>query len=81
VRAARLIVYSTQATRERRIFALLAEGHTQKQTAGHLGLKLRSISAALGNMRNRYTAPTNESLIAIAVCLEWITIAVDCCDP
>jgi len=81
MRPARVIVYQAPRNptdRERRILALLAGGYSQKQAARHLGLKPRSISNALGNMRNRYTAPTNESLIAIAVLLQWISVAIEC---
>ncbi|HTS06145.1 MAG TPA: hypothetical protein VMP68_11230 [Candidatus Eisenbacteria bacterium] len=31
-------------------------------------------------MRARYTAPTNEALIAIAVRLGWIALTIDCPD-
>lgn len=84
MRPARLIVYQAPRNpndRERRILALLAEGHSQKQAAKHLGIKPRSISNALGKMRNRYTAPTNESLIALAVRLQWISVAIECSEP
>jgi len=36
------------------------------------------VSNALGRMRLRYTAPTNEALIAIAVRLQWIALTIDC---
>ena len=78
---ARLIVYQTPRNpteRERRILTLLAEGYTQKQTAGHLSLKPRCVTTALAHMRNRYTAPTNESLIALAVRLQWIALSIEC---
>ena len=81
MRPARLIVYQTPRNptpRERRILTLLAEGHSQRQLARHLGLAAHSVSNALGRMRDRYTAPTNEALIALAVRLQWITLAVDC---
>jgi hypothetical protein len=29
-------------------------------------------------MRNRYTAPTNETLVTLAVRLQWITLAIEC---
>ena len=32
-------------------------------------------------MRDRYTTPTNEALIALAVRLQSITLAIDCTDP
>ena len=28
-------------------------------------------------MRERYTAPTNEALVALAIRLQWIEIAID----
>src|SRR3954469_7620480 len=77
---ARLIVYQrprNPTERERRILALLAGGLTQKQAAGHLGVTPRAITACVEKMRDRYTAPTNEALIALAVRLQWIEIAVD----
>lgn len=64
--------------RERTILTLVAEGHTHKQAARHLGLAHRSVTNALGRMRDRYTKPTNEALIALASRLQWITLAVDC---
>lgn len=82
-RCARLHVYQTPrnpTARDRAILALIAEGHTQKQAAWHLGLKPRSVTNALGHMRNRYTAPTNETLIALAIRLQWISIAIECED-
>jgi DNA-binding CsgD family transcriptional regulator len=63
--------------RERTILLLLAEGHTQKQAAGHLGLKPRSVTSAIERMRDRYTAPTIAALIALAVHLQWIAVAID----
>ncbi len=84
MRTARLAVYQhprNPTAHERRILTLLAEGHTQKQAAGRLGLAHRSVTNSLGKMRDRYTAPTNESLIALAVRLQWIVIAIDCVEP
>ena len=81
MRTARLAVYQhprNPTAHERRILTLLAEGHTQKQTAGRLRLAHRSVTNALGKMRTRYTTPTNESLIALAVRLQWIVLAIDC---
>jgi hypothetical protein len=40
----------------------------------------RSVTDALGRMHDRYTAPTNEALIALAVRLQWITLAIECAD-
>jgi DNA-binding CsgD family transcriptional regulator len=64
-------------TTERTILALVAEGHTHKQAAGHLGLAHRSVTNALGRMRDRYTSPTNEALIALAIRLQWIAVAIE----
>jgi len=83
MRPARLTVYQSPrnpSPRERRILTLLAEGHSQHELARHLGLAYHSVSNALGRMRLRYEAPTNESLIAIAVRLQWIALAIDCAD-
>jgi len=79
-RSARLCVYQTPRNptpRDREILTLIAEGHTQKQAAGHLGLKPRSVTRALEDMRGRYTAPTNEALIALAMRLQWIDLAIE----
>jgi hypothetical protein len=54
-----------------------SSAHTQKQAAGHLGLKDRTVTGALGHMRERYTTPTNEALIALATRLQWITVAIE----
>jgi DNA-binding CsgD family transcriptional regulator len=81
MRPARLTVYQcprNPTPRERQILTMLAEGRTQKQAAALLGLAHRSLSNALGHMRDRYTAPTNECLIALAVRLQWIALAIDC---
>lgn len=81
MRPARLTVYQTPrnpTSRERRILTLLAEGRTQKQAAGHLGLKPRSITGTLEKMRGRYTARTNEALVALAIRLQWVKLAIDC---
>jgi|CZKD01.1.fsa_nt_gi DNA-binding CsgD family transcriptional regulator len=63
--------------RQRGILTLLAEGLTQRQAAAHLGVKLRCVTSALANMRERYTTTTNEALIALAIRLQWIEIAID----
>jgi DNA-binding CsgD family transcriptional regulator len=84
MRAARLSVYQSPRNpnaRERQILTLIAEGRTQKQTAATLGLAHVSVTNRLGRMRHRYTAPTNEALIALAVHLQWIAIAIDCVEP
>ena len=81
---ARLLVFQASrnpTARDREILTLLAEGHTHKQAAGHLGLAHRSVTNALGRMRARYTTPTNEALIALAVRLQWINVAIECTDP
>ena len=81
MRAARLTVYQeprNPSERERMILALLAGGRTQKEAAVHLGLKPHSITNALGHMRDRYATQTNEALVALAVRLQWITLAIDC---
>jgi DNA-binding CsgD family transcriptional regulator len=81
MRAARLIVFQAPRNpteRERRILALLAEGHSQRAAAAHLGVKPRAVTSKLQQMRNRYTARTNEALVALAVRLEWIAVAIEC---
>jgi len=83
MRPARLTVYQlprNPTERERRILTLIAEGRTTRQTAVHLRVKLRSVTHSLERMRNRYTAPTNESLLVLALRLQWITIAIECMD-
>ena len=83
MRPARLLVFQTARNpteRERSILALLAEGRSQKEAAAHLGVKHRAVASALGHMRNRYTAPTNEALVALAVRLQWITLAIECAE-
>lgn len=78
---ARLTVYQSPRNptpRERQILTLIAEGRTQKEAAACLRLAHRSLSNALGHMRDRYSAPTNEALIALAVRLQWISLAIDC---
>jgi len=77
---ARLIVYQrprNPTERERTILTLVAEGQTHKQAAGLLGLAHRSVTNALGRMRDRYTTPTNEALIALAIRLQWIAVAIE----
>jgi hypothetical protein len=32
-------------------------------------------------MRTRYTAHTNEALIALAIRLQWISLDIECSDP
>lgn len=81
MKSAHLTIY--QAPRnptpaERQILTLIAEGHTRKQAAAHLRITHRSLLHKIESMRNRYTAPTTEALIAIAVRLQWITLAIDC---
>jgi len=83
VRSARLTVYQrprNPTERERTILLLLVEGHTQKQAAGHLGLKPRAVTSAIERMRNRYTAPNNEALVALAIRLQWIALQIECED-
>jgi DNA-binding CsgD family transcriptional regulator len=79
-RPARLRVYQQPRNpthRDRRILTLLAEGYSQKQAANQLRAKPRSITSALARMRDRYTAPSNEALVALAIRLQWIEIAVE----
>jgi hypothetical protein len=40
-------------------------------------LHLTVTGTALGHMRERYTTPTNEALIALATRLQWIAVAID----
>ena len=80
MKPARLLVFQgprNPTERDREILTLIAEGHSHKQAAGHLGLAHRSVTNALGRMRDRYTAPTNEALIALATRLQWIDVAID----
>ena len=77
---ARLVVFQSPrnpSERQRGILTLLAEGLTQRQAAAHLGLKPRCVTSALANMRERYTARSNEALVALAIRLQWIEIAID----
>jgi len=81
MRPARLAVYQSPRNpnpRERRILTLLAEGHTQKEAAQRLGIRSRAVTSSVSLMRTRYAAPTNEALVALAVRLQWITIAIEC---
>jgi hypothetical protein len=66
---------------DREIVTLPAEGHTHKRVAGHRGLKHRTITPALEEMRHCYTTPSNEALMALATCLHWIDLTIDCTDP
>lgn len=43
-------------------------------------MKHRAITSTLEHMRNCYTAPTNEALIALAVRLQWVALAIDTLD-
>jgi DNA-binding CsgD family transcriptional regulator len=79
-RPARLRVYQhprNPTAYQRRILTLIAEGLTQRQAASHLGVNPRCVASALASMRERYTATTNEALIALAIRLQWIEIAID----
>lgn len=83
MRPARLHVYQSPRNptpRERQILTLIAEGRSQKQAAAQLRLAHYSVTSALGRMRARYTAATNEALIALAVRLQWVTLAIDCAE-
>ena len=83
MKPARLLVFQSPRNpteRDREILTLLAEGHTTSQAAGHLGLEKRCITSALERMRHRYTTPTNEALIALAIRLQWIAVAIECTD-
>jgi len=66
--------------RDREILPLLAEAHTQKDTARILAAKPRTITAAVERMRDRYTAATNTALVALAIRLEWIALRIECED-
>ena len=50
---------------DREIVTLPAEGHTHKRVAGHRGLKHRTITPALEEMRHCYTTPPNQALMAL----------------
>jgi DNA-binding CsgD family transcriptional regulator len=80
MRPARLILYQkprNPSPHERRILTLLVQGQTPKEAAIRLGLARRSLTNALGHMRERYAARTNATLIAIAIRLQWIDLAID----
>ncbi len=80
MKPARLLVFQAPRNpteREREILTLLAEGPTFKQAAGHLGLKHRTITRALEEMRHRSTTPTNEALMALATRQQWIDVIID----
>jgi hypothetical protein len=67
-----------QKTREfPRFSANRPGGASQRQAAAHLGVKPRCVTSALANRRERYTAASNEALIALAIRLQWIEIAID----
>jgi DNA-binding NarL/FixJ family response regulator len=63
---------------DRAILELIAAGHSHTSAAAELHTRPRNITQALAKMRARYTAATNEALIAIAVRLQWIALAIDC---
>jgi DNA-binding CsgD family transcriptional regulator len=67
--------------RDREILTLLAEGHTQKEAAGILAAKPRTVTSAVERIRARYTAPTLAALVALAIRLEWIALAIECTGP
>ena len=80
MKPARLLVFQAPRNpteREREILTLLAEGPTFKQAAGRLGLKHRTITRALEEMRHRSTTPTNEALMALATRQQWIDVIID----
>jgi DNA-binding NarL/FixJ family response regulator len=62
---------------DRAILELIAAGHSHTSAAAELHTRPRNVTQALAKMRARYTAPTNEALIAIAVRLQWIAVAVE----
>lgn len=57
------------------VLQLLAEGFRQKEVGEQLGIKRHTVARRLETMRNHYSA-TNESLIALAVKLDWVRIEV-----
>jgi len=65
---------------DRAILELIAAGHSHTFAAAELHTRTRNVTRALAKMRARYPAPTNESLIAIAVRLGWIALTIDCAD-
>jgi DNA-binding CsgD family transcriptional regulator len=84
MRTARLTVFQSPRNptlRDREILTLLAEGHTQKEAAGILAAKTRTITSAVERMRARYTVPTLTALVALAIRLEWIALAIECTGP
>lgn len=54
---------------------LLVDGYRRDEIAKRLGKAPSYVRRSLENLRNRY-APTNESLIALAIVLGWVTVAV-----
>jgi len=62
--------------RQRVILTLLVEGLSQIQIAEVLSTTPHAIARTLENLRNQF-APTNCSLIALAVRLEWVTFSVE----
>lgn len=81
MRPARLHVYQSPrnpGARERQILTLIAEGRSQEQAAAEMRLAHYSVTSSLGRMRALYTAATNQALIALAIRLQWITLAIEC---
>lgn len=70
-----LVNYKKPKGRAIEVLQLLAEGHTQKEIAPKLGTSASYVNNMTHALRNRY-APTNESLIALAVKLEWVRVEV-----
>ncbi len=81
MRPARLTVHQSprnQSPRERPDPDATRRRSQPARTVQAFGLAHHSVSNALGRMRLRSTAPTNESFIALAVRLQWIAVSIDC---
>jgi DNA-binding NarL/FixJ family response regulator len=62
--------------RDLEVLQLLAEGRCYKEIAEALNCNPHNIARRMENIRNKY-APTNESVVALAVTLEWISVRVN----
>lgn len=68
-------------TRERRVVALVAAGHSNDEVAADLGLSSKTIEVALSRLYRRYSLSSRTELAALAVREGWLDVPELAGDP
>lgn len=67
---------TTLTPREREVMKLLAEGHTVRQTAGHLGVSIKTVEAHKFNLMRKLDIHNKAQLVTAAIRKRIVTLPV-----